>query len=176
MLFGLLFNGLAYPKLSAAFGASWVVGRFLYTYGYVTGRPEARYSYGGSASFPYLSSIAHLILTRTLCTRSSAPPHRLGRNLVPLILRRRPRSLRPPDLVFLSRTLSTLPDLQSPSPKEGTRTMDVAFDFLLDKRTDGRGEGGREKDVMQVVKVDSKRKNEENRGSFLRVPPAGLNP
>lgn len=54
--------------------------------------------------------------------------------------------------------------------------MDVTFDFLLDKRTDGRGEEGRKKDVMQVVKIDSKsEKTEGNRGSF-EVPPAGLNP
>lgn len=47
MLFGILFNGLAFPRASAVLGAAWVAGRFLYTYGYVTGKPEARYSYGG---------------------------------------------------------------------------------------------------------------------------------
>ena len=47
MLAGILFNGIAFPRASAALGAAWVVGRFLYTYGYVTGEPQARYKFGG---------------------------------------------------------------------------------------------------------------------------------
>ncbi|CDZ98622.1 GST, gst [Phaffia rhodozyma] len=44
MIFGILFNGLEYPLLSASLGAIWVLGRVLYTYGYHTGDPEARSS------------------------------------------------------------------------------------------------------------------------------------
>ncbi|KAL7413089.1 membrane-associated proteins in eicosanoid and glutathione metabolism [Mrakia frigida] len=47
MLFASLFSGLAYPITAAALLATWVVGRVLFTYGYVTGNPAARYHYGG---------------------------------------------------------------------------------------------------------------------------------
>lgn len=87
MLFGLLFNGLAFPRLSAAFGAAWIVGRVAYTYGYNTGVPEKRYAYGGSASLslargglPPLSRAPARSLTPLLglpqCFTSSAGPAR----------------------------------------------------------------------------------------------------
>ena len=47
MLFGALFSGLAHPVIAASFLASWVVGRFAFTYGYATGSPAARYHFGG---------------------------------------------------------------------------------------------------------------------------------
>jgi hypothetical protein len=73
MLAGILFNGIAFPRLSAAFGALWILGRLCaafdrrtarssrrwhasahpfwigsgYTYGYNKGNPQSRYSFGG---------------------------------------------------------------------------------------------------------------------------------
>merc|ERR1712224_678815 len=35
-------TGLMYPKLAAAFGATWVLGRAVYGYGYATGNPSNR--------------------------------------------------------------------------------------------------------------------------------------
>ncbi|CED82387.1 GST, gst [Phaffia rhodozyma] len=60
MLFGILFNGLFFPKISAALGACWVIGRILFTYGYVTGNPMARYHYGGQLHI--LGAIGTLVL------------------------------------------------------------------------------------------------------------------
>lgn len=47
VLFGALFSGLVYPVAAASLLFCWVVGRVLFTYGYSTGTPSKRYSYGG---------------------------------------------------------------------------------------------------------------------------------
>ncbi|KAF8578438.1 membrane-associated proteins in eicosanoid and glutathione metabolism [Ramaria rubella] len=44
-LFFLLFSGLTYPTVAAILGALWVLGRVVYTIGYVTGDPAKR-TYG----------------------------------------------------------------------------------------------------------------------------------
>lgn len=42
----LLTSGLAFPRLAALFGLTWVVARFLYFVGYSTGDPNKRYANG----------------------------------------------------------------------------------------------------------------------------------
>ncbi|CCA66601.1 related to microsomal glutathione S-transferase 3 [Serendipita indica DSM 11827] len=42
-LAALFWTGLRYPRTAAALGWIWVLGRILYTTGYVTGDPQARY-------------------------------------------------------------------------------------------------------------------------------------
>jgi len=56
----MVLTGLMYPKLAAAFGATWVVGRAVYGYGYATGNPDARVP-GGIIS--HLGDLPLLILT-----------------------------------------------------------------------------------------------------------------
>ncbi|KAM0792479.1 hypothetical protein ACM66B_005153 [Microbotryomycetes sp. NB124-2] len=46
-LFSLLFVGLTYPRAATALGATWLVGRVLYTIGYASGVPARRNSSGG---------------------------------------------------------------------------------------------------------------------------------
>lgn len=41
--------GLVYPEYAASFGGIWVVGRFIYGYGYATGGPKGR-TFGGIIS------------------------------------------------------------------------------------------------------------------------------
>ncbi|KAJ9093927.1 hypothetical protein QFC19_008161 [Naganishia cerealis] len=50
-LFALLYSGLYLPRVSATFGAIWLVGRFLYTLGYATGDPKKRNTSGGVIHF-----------------------------------------------------------------------------------------------------------------------------
>ncbi|KIM29401.1 hypothetical protein M408DRAFT_22772 [Serendipita vermifera MAFF 305830] len=42
VLVSLVWAGVRYPVSSAALGATWIIGRILYTQGYVTGEPRAR--------------------------------------------------------------------------------------------------------------------------------------
>ncbi|KAL8284244.1 hypothetical protein RQP46_004993 [Phenoliferia psychrophenolica] len=41
-LFALLYTGIEYPTLAAGSGAFWVLGRIIYTLGYVSGNPKKR--------------------------------------------------------------------------------------------------------------------------------------
>ncbi|KAG0143729.1 hypothetical protein CROQUDRAFT_48345 [Cronartium quercuum f. sp. fusiforme G11] len=41
-LFSLLFSGLRYPRFAAGCGATWILGRVLYTIGYASGDPSKR--------------------------------------------------------------------------------------------------------------------------------------
>jgi len=45
---GLVLTGLKYPILASALGATWIIGRVLYTLGYITGDPAKRNTRGGS--------------------------------------------------------------------------------------------------------------------------------
>ncbi|KAI5475690.1 hypothetical protein MNV49_001024 [Pseudohyphozyma bogoriensis] len=60
VLIALMVSGLEYPKLSAAFGATWVVGRVAYTLGYASGSPNKR-QYG---AFGHIGDVG-LLLTFT---------------------------------------------------------------------------------------------------------------
>jgi hypothetical protein len=68
MLFGAVFGGLQYPVVAASFMATWVLGRVLYTYGYVSGASR-RYAYGGQL---------HLIGAMCVLSTSSTPLSRLS--------------------------------------------------------------------------------------------------
>ncbi|KAK4053084.1 hypothetical protein OIV83_001819 [Microbotryomycetes sp. JL201] len=59
-LFNLLFVGLTYPRAATALGATWLVGRVLYTIGYTSGVPAKRNSNGGM-----LHALAHVGLLGT---------------------------------------------------------------------------------------------------------------
>ena len=53
VLFGVLYSGLRYPVLAASLGATWTIGRVLYTIGYTTGDPQKR-MYGAFQSLAFL--------------------------------------------------------------------------------------------------------------------------
>lgn len=90
-----------------------------------------RYSCGGSASFPSLlpSRLPSFADLNSL-PGCSALSHRLGRNVVLLVLRRRPRSLRHPRLDLFFRHASGRSTL---GPQKGTFTMAVCF-FLCGRK------------------------------------------
>ncbi|PVG03507.1 membrane-associated proteins in eicosanoid and glutathione metabolism [Serendipita vermifera] len=43
VLVALLWSGIRYPRTAAGMGAAWILGRILYTQGYVSGNPNGRY-------------------------------------------------------------------------------------------------------------------------------------
>ena len=48
----MLVNAILFPKLSAALGAIWCVGRVIYIHGYATGGPKGRTLGGGARALP----------------------------------------------------------------------------------------------------------------------------
>jgi len=57
----LIFGGLQYPRLSAAAGEIWILGRYFYAQGYYTGDPSKRHR----GAFGYIGLI--ILIGTTMC-------------------------------------------------------------------------------------------------------------
>lgn len=66
-LFALTHVGVVMPRLAASLGATWIVGRVLYTLGYATGNPAKRQWGVSSGTVPALHSGGQTMLTLLTC-------------------------------------------------------------------------------------------------------------